>query len=316
MSEGQRGTAPVNFHFIEENRNSALIMSFSHLETPFLFTATGAYLVAMLLLWTQLFLLPRSDKSTPGEWGRALLGVGAVFHLLALAGQGPSLFTLRAGTVGLFGWLLVVTYLVFGRRLGTGTGSVVAPVALCAALGSFAAPALHTWAPSGRLDSFWLATHVFLIVAGYVALAWAFVASLLYLAQEGLLKRRKLSGLWQKLPSLGLADEWIGRGAAFGLALLSLGILTGVAYSAVNEAFYEPWRDPKVLISGAMWSVWAFYLAARWRLGWHGRRSSLFVVGGFVLVAISFFRVPHLVPASPAQDIAERPKARFQPARN
>ena len=271
---------------------------FARAEAPLLMAACGVYLVSMLLLWTQLFLWPKNDEArrTPGAWGRALLWVGAIFHLISLAGQGPTLFMQRAGVAGLFGWFLIVSYLVGGKRLGAGSGSIVAAVALCAALYSLAAPVHQTWVPNTQLESFWLATHVFLIVAAYVALAFAFAASLLYLMQEGLLKRKKLTGLWQKLPSLGAADEWIFRATAFGVSLLTLGLITGIAFSSVQQSNYSALADPKVLFSGATWAIFTLYLAARTRLGWHGRRSNLVVIYGFVVLAISFLGVPHLVP--------------------
>ena len=274
---------------------------FARAEAPLLIAACAIYLVAMLLLWTQLLLWPKTRESarfTPGAAGRALLWAGAITHLISLAGQGPMLFTQRAGVAGLFGWFLIVSYLVGGKRLGAGSGSILASVALCAALFSLAAPVHQTWAPNNNLDSFWLATHVFLIIAGYVALAFAFVSSLLYLVQESLLKRKKLTGLWRKLPSLGAADQWIFRATAFGVALLTLGLVTGVAFSSVQVAGYAPLSDPKVLSSSATWAIFAAYLGARWWLGWHGRRSNMVVIYGFVVLAVSFFGVRHLMPGS------------------
>ena len=271
---------------------------FARAEAPFLILGCATYLAATLALWAQLFLWPNRESArfSPGAGGRVLLWLGAIFHLVSLAGQGPQLFMERAGVAGMFGWLTIVSYLVGGKRLGAGSGSIVAPVALCAALYSLAPPIHQTWAPNTPLQSVWLATHVFLIVSAYVCLAFAFAASLLYLVQEGLLKRKKLSGLWRKLPSLSAADEWIFRATAFGVALLTLGLITGVAFSSVAVAHYSVLADPKVLISGATWAIFMLYLGARWKLNWHGRRSNLVVIYGFVVLAVSLFGVQHLVP--------------------
>lgn len=266
-------------------------------EAPFLIAATTIYLVAMLLLWAQLFLWPRENegkKRAPGDYGRALLWIGAVLHLVALAGQGPTLFMIKAGVVGLFGWILIVSFLMIGQKIGNSSGAIVAPIALVCALYSLAAPQLHSWTPSGRLDAIWSAAHIFLILSGYASLAFAFAASLLYLVQENLLKRRKLTGLWQKLPALHVADEWIYRATAFGLALLSLGLLTAIAFSLRQNPSYIAWRDPKVLFSGATWAIFVLYLVTRVKLGWHGRKSNLVVIYGFVVMAISVFGVQHL----------------------
>ncbi|RYG70925.1 hypothetical protein EON80_06375 [bacterium] len=273
----------------------------SRAEAPFLLAATASYLVAMLLLWVQLFLWPKENevhvKRSPGDYGRLLLWVGALFQLVALAGQGPTLFLMPAGVGGMFGWILIVSYLMVGEKLGIGSGSIVAPIALIASLYSLAASDLHAYVPKGKLDSFWLAAHVFIILSGYAALAFAFAASLLYLVQENLLKRKQLSGLWQKLPSLHVADEWIYRATSFGLALLTLGLFLGVAFSALKDPTYRPFSDPKVLFSAATWAIFAAYLATRLRLGWHGRKSNMVVIYGFVVLAISFWTVPHVIPS-------------------
>ncbi len=269
----------------------------SRAEAPFLIAATTVYLVAMLLLWMQLFLWPREnegDKRAPGDFGRALLWLGAALHLVALAGQGPVLFMMKAGVVGLFGWILIVSFLMVGQKIGNSSGAIVAPIALVCALYSMAAPQLHSWTPSGKLDAMWSAAHIFLILSGYAALAFAFAASLLYLVQENLLKRRRLTGLWQKLPALHAADEWIFRATAFGLALLTLGLLTAIAFSLLQNPSYSALRDPKVLFSGATWAIFALYLVTRAKLGWHGRKSNLVVIYGFVVMAISVFGVQHL----------------------
>ncbi len=266
-------------------------------EAPLSSLATGSYLVAMLLFWAQLFLLPRQSearKFSLGAGGRALLWTGASLHFLALAGQGDALWMMKAGVVGLFGWILIVAFLLVGRKIGVGAGAIVAPIALVCTLYSLTAPKLHSWTPPGRLDAIWSAAHIFLILSGYAALAFAFAASLLYLAQENLLKRKKLTGLWQKLPALHVADEWIYRATAFGLALLTLGLLTAIAFSWLKNPGYVAWRDPKVVFSGVTWAIFTSYLVTRAKLGWHGRRSNLVVIYGFVVMVISFLGVPHL----------------------
>lgn len=274
-------------------------------EGPLLLTAAGTYLVAMLLIWAQLFFWPAagsdldgtsSTKKTPGEIGRSLLWVGATLHLASLGGQGPLLFMVKAGTVGLFGWILMVTYLMIGRKLALGGAAIMAPVALAALLFSLTAPKLHAATPPGGFDAFWLATHVFIILAAYVALAFAFAASLLYLVQESLLKRKQLSGLWLKLPSLQVADDWILRATSFGLALLTMGIFTGILYFGLQVPNYKVAQDPKVLFSFATWLAFAIYLVCRLWLGWHGRRANMVVIYGFMLLVISFLGTPHLIP--------------------
>ncbi|HVF09535.1 MAG TPA: cytochrome c biogenesis protein CcsA [Abditibacteriaceae bacterium] len=281
-----------------------MISFFSHHEDRLLLGAVLSYLIAMCLLWIQLFartdepLAPsRLGRSTAIMSGHALLCLGAALHFCALLGQGSSLFAEQAGVAGLFGWIVVVAYLAVGKRLGRLTlGAFVTPVALVAAMYSLTAPHLHQFAPPPRLEAHWLIIHVILTVLGYVALAFAFAASLLYLLQEGLLKRKQLSGLWQKLPSLQVADNLIYQTTTFGLAMLTLGIFTGIVWQQRHQPNYAVWQDPKVLFSLATWVMFAAYLGTRQWLGWRGRRSNLVVVYGFVLLVISFLGTPHLLP--------------------
>ena len=260
------------------------------LESPLLAFACLLYLGAMVAFWAQL-VLARMELPRLRAGAATLLWLGASAHLGSLAGQGPVLFSMRAGVVGLFGWFLIVTYLLAGRRSGVAGGAAIAPMATCAALYSLAAPQLHLWTPTDRLGALWLVVHVFVILSAYVALAFAFAFAFLGVIQERLLKKRQLSGLWRHLPSLHIADEWIFRASALGLALLTMGLFTGVVFDSVHA--HDALRDPKTIFSLLTWTIFAGYLLARWKFGWRGRRSHLFVIYGFVVLAFSFFGVPH-----------------------
>ncbi|MDF2441281.1 MAG: hypothetical protein JWN98_2265, partial [Abditibacteriota bacterium] len=109
------------------------------------------------------------------------------------------------------------------------------------------------------------------------------------------LKRKRLTGLFQRLPSLQVADEMIYRATSFGLALLTLGLFTGVVWQQRHQPNYAFWQDPKVLFSGLTWLTFALYISSRLWLGWRGRRTNLVVVYGFVLMVISFLGAPHII---------------------
>jgi ABC-type uncharacterized transport system permease subunit len=254
-------------------------------------------------MWAHLF-FHADDFSTRMErwhqqaalWGLRLLMFGACLQALSLLGQGKAVFSAKVGVAGLFGWILAVTYLVAGRRFGRSTlGAFVTPVVLLAALYSFLDPSLHRLAPPKSLEAPWLIVHVVMIVLSYVALAIAFAASLIYFMQERLLKRKRLAGLWQRLPSLQVADEWIYRATVFGLALLTLGILIGIAWMQRHQTDYAIMSDPKVALTMATWLTFAVYVGTRWWLGWRGRRSNMVVIYGFVLLMISFLGAPHVL---------------------
>lgn len=272
-------------------------------ENGFLLAAVVCYLLSLLCMWGQLFF--HADDSTPhmerlhavaGKAGNWLLAGGAVLHGLSLLGQGSALFSIRVGVAGLFGWVLALAYTVFGQRLGRNTlGAFVTPLVLLASLYSLTARDLHPQVRPEALETQWQFFHVALILLGYVSLAFAFAASLTYLLQEGLLKSKNLGGLWQRLPSLQVADELICRTTTFGLGMLTIGLFIGVVWQQRYHPQYAPLHDPKALFSILTWVPFALYLVSRWWLGWRGRRTNLVVVYGFVLLVISFFGAPHVL---------------------
>ncbi len=285
--------------------NASLDTSFlARWEGAWLLCAVMCYLGATLLWWAQTFF--HADEQTlaaerrhhrAGVWAYGVLLVGTAFHLLSLIGQGSELFALVPGVAGLFGWIVAVSCLIF-HRLGRGVpNAFVTPVALCGALYSLADAPLHRATRPEELrvlETQWMAVHVVVIVTAYAALSFAFAFSVIYLMQEGLLKRKQLRGLWQRLPTLHDADEMVFRATSFGLAMLSIGLLTALLPMR-HHPNYAPLSDPKVVLSIVTWLTFAAYLAVRQILGWRGRRTNLVVVYGFVLLAISFFGVPHLV---------------------
>lgn len=272
-------------------------------ENALLMGAVACYFAATLLLWSQLFfraddISERMERwhSAARIWGERVLLLGAALHALALLGQGAALFNTRVGVAGLFGWISASLYLAVGRKLGRASlGAFVAPVVLVAALYSLFDPSLHRAARAENLEKPWLVIHVALITLSYGVLSLAFAASLVYFLQERLLKRKRLAGLWQRLPPLGVADEWTYRATTFGLAALTLGMIVGLVWQARHQPGYSLISDPKVLLTLATWTTFSLYLASRWWLGWRGRRTNMVVIYGFLLLLISFFGAPHVL---------------------
>ncbi|HEX6466625.1 MAG TPA: cytochrome c biogenesis protein CcsA [Terriglobales bacterium] len=123
------------------------------------------------------------------------------------------------------------------------------------------------------LRSGWIFFHIALIFAGYAALFFSFVASILYLLQERKLKSKQVGGILAKLPSLETIDDLGYRSLLLGFPFMTLGLIAGSVMAQVEfgPAFFH---DPKVLLSLLMWGVYLVMLYTRLSIGWRGRRAA------------------------------------------
>ncbi|HRB82644.1 MAG TPA: cytochrome c biogenesis protein CcsA, partial [Nitrospira sp.] len=68
--------------------------------------------------------------------------------------------------------------------------------------------------------------HVTLSMLGTVGFAVAFVAGVMYLIQDGLLKSKRFNVLYAKLPALDYLDHLNQQSIVMGFPLLTLGIIS------------------------------------------------------------------------------------------
>jgi ABC-type uncharacterized transport system permease subunit len=138
---------------------------------------------------------------------------------------------------------------------------------------------------SPLLRSGWIFLHIALIFAGYAALFFSFVASILYLLQERKLKSKHIGGVLSKLPPLETIDDLGYRSLLLGFPFMTLGLIAGSIFAQIQfgPAFF---RDPKILLSLLMWGVYLVILYTRVSAGWRGRRAAFLSAFAFA-VALS-----------------------------
>jgi ABC-type uncharacterized transport system permease subunit len=122
---------------------------------------------------------------------------------------------------------------------------------------------------------------VALILIGYSALFFSFIASILYLIQERNLKSKAgINGIWSHLPALATIDEIGFKCLIWGFPFMTLGLIAG---SILAEARFGTryFADPKILLSGLMWVVYMVLLYTRWNAGWRGRRAAYLATFAF-----------------------------------
>ncbi|MEZ0329362.1 MAG: c-type cytochrome biogenesis protein CcsB [Dissulfuribacterales bacterium] len=145
------------------------------------------------------------------------------------------------------------------------------------------------------LQSIWLPIHATISIVSYAIFTISFLIAVMYLMQERQIKAKKLSGIFQRLPSLDGLDAILGRTLALGFAILTLGIITGSIWAEEAWGAYWSW-DPKETWSLVTWLLYAAILHQRFTIGWRGRRAAIMTIIAFFVLIFTFLGVNLLIP--------------------
>lgn len=221
-----------------------------------------------------------------------LLAIAFVTHGVSIGARslagGYVAVTTDYEALSFFTWLVVGVYLAvqFRYRLPA-VGAAVAPLAFLATLGALAFYSGVRDLPP-NLRSAWLPVHVTLAFLGNAVLALAFCVSLVYIFHERQLKEKRVGSVLRRLPSLETLDQLNYRALVWGFPLLTLGIVTGALWSKSSWGRFWSWEEREVF-SLIVWLLYAGLLQARMVAGWRGRRAAAVTIVGFAVVLVSFF---------------------------
>jgi ABC-type uncharacterized transport system permease subunit len=180
------------------------------------------------------------------------------------------------------GWIVLTLHLYLWYRLEVEiSGVVLLPLAAVMTFVSMelmrSEPARSAATPDG-----WFLFHTTVSTLGMAFLSVAFAMSVIYLAQDRVLKSKKAFKLLDRLPSLQKADQIGVRSLTVGFILLTMGIGTGVVVNAeVHERLVV--MGPKQIFPVLAWLVFAAILIFRPMLGFRGRKSAYLTIAGFAL---------------------------------
>jgi ABC-type uncharacterized transport system permease subunit len=177
-----------------------------------------------------------------------------------------------------FSWMLILVFLIveFRHHLHV-LGSFIVPLALVSLV---SAAALPETAPALTPVFRTLWVHVTLSMLGTVGFAIAFVAGLMYLIQDGLLKSKRFNVL----------DHLNQQSIVTGFPLLTLGIITGALSAELSRGSYLNWNPEQ---TGAL-VTWVFYfvvLMGRLTVGWRAKRAAYLTIIGFAGVILTLIGV-------------------------
>jgi ABC-type uncharacterized transport system permease subunit len=245
------------------------------------------YILSTLFHW--LLMASRKHTLLPYAVGAACLGflLHTGYLSLEAARVGSLLFSEAQGATAFFSWTVVLAYLIAeaATRIRA-LGSFLLPMALFILLLGVAIPQdLPQFLPP--LTSFWQITHVVLASLGLAAFALTFCGGIMYLIQDSYLKAKQPGGFSARLPSLEMLDRLNFWALAFGLPLLTQGIITGAIWARYARGSLWIWeRTTWPLV--VMWVIYTLLFIGRWYLGWRGRRAAVAVIMGFCAVSFSY----------------------------
>jgi cytochrome c-type biogenesis protein CcsB len=257
--------------------------------------ALAFYLLATALYGTEVLL----GRTVILFRKRVVLGVGFAAHTGMLVMLGVSLGRLPLGgsleSLASYAWLVFAVYFLLERKVRESSiGVFVLPVATAMYVFSIFTYRPTTLAES-VLNSGWFEVHAVSSLMGYTAFSVAFCTGIMYLMLARQLERKQMGRLFARLPSLDVLDQLNYRAVATGFSLLTVGMITGMAWS--YSAWGSVWSWEPVQTSAlATWLVYAAYLHARVVTGWQGARVMTLAVIGFFFTLVTYLAASLLMP--------------------
>jgi ABC-type uncharacterized transport system permease subunit len=184
-----------------------------------------------------------------------------------------------AGSLNLFVWLVVGTYLIWGcrphfRLLGLSVMPLVFALFVVARVGGGTDTGHHA-----HYSNLFLVLHVGFVLAAFAGFTLAAGLAGLYLVEERRLKRRASDILRLKLPSLVVLERLTQRTIAVSLPLLTFGLIAGFVRLRDRGGSVDALMGATI----AAWAIYATFLA--WRPA--GRMGAQLALAGFVLVIVA-----------------------------
>lgn len=257
--------------------------------------------MAELLFWPALLLYGEAavgylgEARRPGFAGRAAtwgvrLGWLAQTALLGVQAARDDGFPWGtwASSLGLFVWLVVSAYLIWGcRRPYRLLGLVVMPLAVALLVVARAGGGTGVGNAS-HYSNLFLVVHVGLVLAAFAGFTLAAALSGLYIWEERRLRTRPSAILRRQMPALATLDTLALRTVAWSLPLLTVGVAVGLVRLLVRGERL----DVLIAVTAVTWLVWCGYLGLRAVGGWTGRRAAYVALAGFALVAVVRLALP------------------------
>lgn len=256
------------------------------LALTLLICALAAYAVSCALYVVHL-LSKRNEMATFG--GRALLAglsLHAAGKLLRFADLGTVPVTSPIEAMNLLALVVGVVFLYVAKRYSVpALGAFAVPLALVGVAAALAFGG-DSGAVPAALRSAWFPIHLSFAIGGDAMFLMAGIASVAFLVQEWLLRKKKINTIFRNLPPMHVLDEVVHRMIAVGFLLMTIGMVAGMFFAKQRWGSYWSW-DPRQTWSLMTWLFFAAILHARLTIGWRGRRAAYLTIAVVVLVIVA-----------------------------
>jgi ABC-type uncharacterized transport system permease subunit len=248
--------------------------------------AAALYLAATMRYQKSLYAQNESNSET---WNRGKGFILAAFMVQSLslvaAGVEARGFPMTLPqSLSLMCWMMVGIYLLVGARWKMEMiGAFAAPAATLMMMAMLATVHLGRAIPESRDPM--LGLHVACIVLGYASFLLATMVAALYFFQTFLLKRKNVTGLFQKMPSLENLDRVTYRLITVGFFPMIIGI--GLGFFRAESRGQSFW-SVDVLLGLLTVVIYALYINARLLGGWQGRKVNALLLVGFVFLVATY----------------------------
>jgi ABC-type uncharacterized transport system permease subunit len=203
------------------------------------------------------------------------------------------------------GLLLIATFfaatLLFlqHRSRMPGLSALGLPVLSIVLLWSFCA-SRWTFEPF-RIGSVWMTFHLTSVYLGSISLAIAGIAGALFLVAQRRLRSKKDIAAEPSMASLETIETLIVRTSTLGFALITLGLVSGgvLLTSGPTRMGEGWWHSPKVILSVAVWLLYAVVMNVRHASLFRGARAAWLSILGVVLLLATFVTVVKMPPLPP-----------------
>ena len=193
-------------------------------------------------------------------------------------------------------WALVMVYFIVEHLIKFKVyGTLAVPAASVLMVVSQLIGGKSSAVVSPLVENWKIGIHVALIVFANAGFLIGALAALAYIVQEKQLKAHKTSMLFKRLPPLANIDLLARRAIAFAFPAYTAGLILGVVRAFETD---PPgwWQDPRVMLAGVVWVIFAAYLSLHYTQRASARTTALIAIVG-VAVVLVLSVVARTVPA-------------------